>query len=44
MDMHSEFVWRRKLEKLAGKLQQNMMDAIIVDSKEVILLNFEAGY
>ena len=37
MDIHSDFVWRRKLEKLAGKLQQNMMDAFIVDSKEEIL-------
>jgi len=37
MDVHSEYVWRRKLENLVGKLQQNMMDAFIVDSKEEIL-------
>lgn len=37
MDVHSEYIWRRKLENLVGKLQQNMMDAFIVDSKEEIL-------
>lgn len=35
MDIHSEFVWRRKLEKLAGKLQQNMMDAAIERNREI---------
>jgi len=36
MDANSEFVWRRKLEKLAAKLVINQMDAFVVDSKEEI--------
>ena len=36
MDANTEYVWRRKLEKLVGKIQSNQMDAYIVDSKEQI--------
>lgn len=36
MDANYDFVWRRKLEKLVGKIQLNMMDAYIADTKEQI--------
>jgi len=36
MDDNSEYIWRIKLEKLAEKLRGNMMDAVIVDTKEEI--------
>ncbi len=38
MDVNTDFIWRVKLEKLVKKLQENQMDAFIVDSKEEILL------
>lgn len=36
MDANSDFIWRKKLEKLAEKLQANQMDAFIVESREEI--------